>query len=126
MLCAAHEVVDLEPTGFAPAQARRVVREAVAEHLPADLLDTAELLVSELVTNAIVHGAGRVRLAIDCVQREVAVTVSDDEPAPPQLQPERLLSLGGRGMRMVESLAGSWGVNPHLNGHGKDVWFRLP
>jgi anti-sigma regulatory factor (Ser/Thr protein kinase) len=125
-LCAAHEVVDLEPTGYAPAQARRAVREVVAAHVSSAQLHTAELLVSELVTNAIVHGAGRVRVAIDCAEQELSVTVSDDEPEPPRLEPERPMSLGGRGIRMVDSLAGAWGVNPQVNGHGKDVWFRLP
>lgn len=126
MQCATHEVIDLEPSGLAPAQARRVVRRMVSPLVPADVVHTAELLVSELVTNAITHGTGTVRLFVDCVNHCVSVTVSDDDPASPELQPERLLSEGGRGLRMIESLAGSWGVKPHDDGQGKDVWFRLP
>jgi anti-sigma regulatory factor (Ser/Thr protein kinase) len=87
---------------------------------------TAELLVSELVTNAITHGTGKVRVAVDCADHCLSVTVGDDEPTSPELQPERLLSMGGRGLRMIESLASSWGVKPRPDGHGKDVWFRLP
>jgi two-component sensor histidine kinase len=113
--CATHEVVDLEPSGFAPAQARRAVRQMVSPLVPADVAHTAELLVSELVTNAITHGTGTVRLVIDCVNHCLSVTVSDEEPTTPSIQPERLLSSGGRGLRMIESLAGSWGVKPHAD-----------
>lgn len=126
MQCATHEVIDLEPSGIAPAQARQVVRQLVSPLVPADIAHTAELLVSELVTNAITHGAGTVRLAIDCTNRCLSVTVSDDHPAVPELQPERLMSNGGRGLRMIESLASAWGVKPRSDGPGKDVWFRLP
>jgi two-component sensor histidine kinase len=119
-------VLDLEPSGYAPAQARRMLRETVASLVPADVAHTAELLVSELVTNAITHGRGVVRLAIDCADHCLSVTVSDDEPATPTVQPERLLSDGGRGLRMIESLASSWGVSPRNGVPGKDVWFRLP
>jgi anti-sigma regulatory factor (Ser/Thr protein kinase) len=124
--CATHEVIRLEPSGRAPGQARRKVREVLADIVPDDLTDTAELLVSELVTNAITHGSGIVTLSIDCSDDSLAVTVSDDEPTEPQLQPESLMALGGRGLRMIEALASSWGVKPHKDGPGKDVWFRLP
>jgi anti-sigma regulatory factor (Ser/Thr protein kinase) len=102
------------------------VRELVTTLVTAEVVDTAELLVSELVTNAVVHGSGPVRLVIDCTNRCLSISVSDDEPAEPQLQPERLLSDGGRGLRMIESLAGAWGVTPSETGPGKDVWFQLP
>lgn len=126
MSFATHEVVHLEPSGFAPAEARRAVRRVVRPIVSEDVTETAELLVSELVTNAITHGTGIVTVSIDCADHELSVTVSDDEPTEPQLQPERLLALNGRGLRMIESLASSWGVRPHVGGPGKDVWFRLP
>jgi two-component sensor histidine kinase len=124
--CATHEVIDLEPSTFAPAQARRAVRQVVSQLVAPDVAHTAELLVSELVTNAVTHGTGRVRLMIDCANHCLSITVSDDESAAPQIQPERPLSDGGRGLRMIESLASSWGVTQRLDRPGKDVWFRLP
>lgn len=126
MPCVTHEVRDLEPSGFAPAQARRVVREVVTPLVPPDVVHTAELLVSELVTNAITHGTGMVRLSIDCADHTLSVSVSDDEPMPPRVQPELPLAVGGRGLRMIEALASAWGVRAHDNKPGKDVWFRLP
>jgi len=103
-----------------------MVRDVVSTLVPPDVAHTAELLVSELVTNAITHGTGVVRLSIDCANHCLSVTVSDDEPATPELQPERLMADGGRGLRMIESLASSWGVTVRADGPGKDVWFRLP
>ena len=132
MLCATREVIHLEPSGAAPGQARRAVRRvlgsaaAVDAVVSDDVAQTAELLVSELVTNAITHARGTVTVEIDCADHALSVTVSDDEPREPQLQPERPLADGGRGLRMIESLAGSWGVRPRKGGQGKDVWFRLP
>jgi anti-sigma regulatory factor (Ser/Thr protein kinase) len=124
--CAMHEEIQLEPSGSAPAQARRLVRRVLADMVSDDLTDTAELLVSELVTNAITHGTGMVTLSIDCAKDELSVTVSDDDPKQPEIQPERLMALGGRGLRMIDSLASEWGVTPRTDGPGKDVWFRLP
>jgi anti-sigma regulatory factor (Ser/Thr protein kinase) len=124
--CATHEVIRLEPSGSAPAQARRAVRQVLSHVVSDDMSHTAELLVSELVTNAITHGRGVVTLSIDCSEHLLSVTVGDDEPSVPQLQPERLMALGGRGLRMIESLASAWGVRPRDGSPGKDVWFRLP
>jgi anti-sigma regulatory factor (Ser/Thr protein kinase) len=123
---ATHEVIDLEPTGFAPAQARKAMRQLVCLLVPADIADIAELLVSELVTNAITHGTGPVRLVIDCDKQCLSVTVGDDNPDPPELQPERMMATGGRGLRMIETLASAWGVRQRPDRPGKDVWFRLP
>jgi anti-sigma regulatory factor (Ser/Thr protein kinase) len=120
-----HRVVHLEPTVAAPAQARRLVRAALAT-LPRETTDLAELLTSELVTNAIRHGSGQVMLSLNCGDGVLAISVSDDDPRMPFVQPEdELLALGGRGVRMVQRLAQEWGVTPREAGPGKVVWFRL-
>ena len=120
------EVIDLEATGLAPSRARGVVRSFAADLVPDEVLGTAELLVSELVTNAIRHGTGPVRLAIDCVNSHLSVTVCDGDPGVPRIQPERPLAESGRGLRMIDALAGEWGVSRCSTGPGKGVWFRLP
>lgn len=124
--CVSHDSLDLEPSGYAPSQARRMVRQVVTGLVTPDVAHTAELLVSELVTNAITHGSGTVRLSVDCASHCLSVVVSDDDPESPQVQPEKLMSTGGRGLQMMESLASAWGVSPRSDGPGKDVWFRLP
>jgi hypothetical protein len=62
---------------------------------------------------------------VDCDNEGVTITVGDSSSQEPSLQPEQPLALGGRGLRMIETLAGAWGITPRPEG-GKDVWFRLP
>jgi anti-sigma regulatory factor (Ser/Thr protein kinase) len=122
-----HRVVRLEPSLAAPGQARRAVRSALASGLSADTTDLAELLTSELVTNAIRHGSGPVTLVLSCSNGVLAISVGDDAPAMPVLAPDdEALAVGGRGVRMVQRLAQEWGVTPRESGPGKVVWFRLP
>jgi anti-sigma regulatory factor (Ser/Thr protein kinase) len=102
------------------------VRDLFRGVVPLEMTETAELLTSELVTNAVRHGAGVVTLTIERSPDAVSIHVADEEPGEPQVQPERLMSVGGRGLRMVQSLAGAWGVTPRDDGPGKVVWFRLP
>jgi anti-sigma regulatory factor (Ser/Thr protein kinase) len=95
--------------------------------LPAETTDLAELLTSELVTNAIRHGSGEVTLVMHCSDGVLAISVSDDAPAMPFVAAdEEALAVGGRGVRMVQRLAQEWGVTPRDSGPGKVVWFRLP
>jgi anti-sigma regulatory factor (Ser/Thr protein kinase) len=121
-----HRVVHLEPTLAAPAEARRAVRSALDASLPADTIDLAELLTSELVTNAIRHGSGQVMLSLNCGDGVLAISVSDDGATMPFVQADdEPLAVGGRGVRMVQRLAQDWGVTPRERGPGKVVWFRL-
>jgi anti-sigma regulatory factor (Ser/Thr protein kinase) len=119
--------LELEPTLAAPAQARRFVRSTLGDGVTRETLDLAELLTSELVTNAIRHGSGQVSVSVRCRDGvlSVSVSVSDDDAAMPVVPPEEPLALGGRGVRMVQRLAQDWGVSPRENGPGKVVWFRL-
>jgi anti-sigma regulatory factor (Ser/Thr protein kinase) len=118
--------VDLEPTLAAPALARRFVRRTLGDGVSRETLELAELLTSELVTNAIRHGSGHVSVAVRRRDGVLTVSVSDDDAAVPVVPPEEPLALGGRGVRMVQRLAEDWGVSPRENGPGKVVWFRLP
>jgi anti-sigma regulatory factor (Ser/Thr protein kinase) len=124
--CATHEVTQLESTTAAPSKARHQLRAVVEDRVSQDVMEIAELLVSELVTNAVTHGSGPVVLSIDCTDTLLTVTVSDESPEHPKLQPERLMAVDGRGVRMIEALAGAWGVRPRRAGVGKEVWFSLP
>lgn len=86
-----------------------------------DLVEDAVLLTSEVVTNAIVHAGTDliVSVRLDGARARVAVR-DDDATVPSKRQP----SLdGGRGLSLVEALAGSWGT--FRFGDGKAVWFEL-
>lgn len=87
-----------------------------------DLVDTTELLVSELVTNALRHGRGdiRVRLLRDAT---VVCEVWDDGYAQPRRRRAQETDEGGRGLQLVSLLAERWGSR--RTPHGKIVWFEL-
>jgi anti-sigma regulatory factor (Ser/Thr protein kinase) len=92
--------------------------------VPIGIVEVAELLVSELVTNAIVHGSGDSTLLLDIRDDHVHVEVHDSdttldlEPLPIEPSRER-----GRGLAIVDALASSWGVQPRRD--GKATWFDL-
>jgi anti-sigma regulatory factor (Ser/Thr protein kinase) len=94
---------------------------------PADV-DDVVLMVDELVTNAIVHGTGPVRLRLRLDGRELLAEVGDDSPLVPR--PRRAdpaamdWSETGRGLLLVSALADDHGTRPA--GHGKVVWFSRP
>ena len=120
-------VVRLQPTPAAPGEARAVVRQACAVLHDADLSAEAALLASELVTNAVVHGAGLVTVAVQCDDRGVAVAVGDTGEQRPDPRPLDADATTGRGLQIVSRLAGSWGVRDGDGGDAaKFVWFSLP
>ncbi|GAA2250137.1 SpoIIE family protein phosphatase [Actinomadura luteofluorescens] len=90
-----------------------------------DLAETARLLVSELVTNALVHGAGSVGLRL-IRGRGLLCEVHDDGADMPHLRHTEATDESGRGLQLVGHLAARWGT--HRTAGGKVVWFeqRVP
>jgi anti-sigma regulatory factor (Ser/Thr protein kinase) len=80
------------------------------------------LMVSELVTNAVEHGDGPVRVAIGCAGPHLRVEISDDGDGQPVRRYAMPGALSGRGLEVVERLAVQWGWRPLPEG-GKQVWF---
>ena len=103
----------------APARARAWVLEHGAT-LNAQQRQDAALLVSELVTNAVVHGIGTISFRIDVDAGGIRVEVADegDVTVAPTPTPG---AHGGWGLRLVDTIADEWGV---LEGSTR-VWFRL-
>jgi len=108
-----------------PAAARRFVRTAL-ESVEADpaVIESAELLTDELVTNAIVHAACKSHLFIRAVKGVVRVEITDPDDHLPSMAAPDPDALGGRGLIIVNGLASAWGVEPTPTG-GKTVWFEL-
>ncbi|PSM38983.1 ATP-binding protein [Streptomyces dioscori] len=79
--------------------------------LDPSLADDMRLVVSELVSNAIEHGLGRVGLRITETADEVRIEVSDSNPAPARVSWAQDEDPRGRGLMIVASLADSWGVS---------------
>lgn len=108
---------------IAPPLAREFLRRwACPDHLTD--CDDALLLVSELVTNALIHGAPPIRLTMRCTDSRTVVRVSDSGHQPILLQhPVAADAMSGRGLRLLEVIATEWGVG--TNAHGQSVWFTL-
>jgi anti-sigma regulatory factor (Ser/Thr protein kinase) len=89
------------------------------------LVDDAELITSELVTNAIAHAGGVVELRLAALPNSIRISVLDhDMNAIPHMAVERGLQVGGRGLSIVAQVASDWGYE--LTPDGKEVWAELP
>jgi two-component sensor histidine kinase len=108
----------------APRRARFQMRLVCAD-MALSVCETAELLTSELVTNAVMHGEGGIGLAVFVDGAGMRVEVSDDSAARPQLRGAGAGNTGGRGLQLIESCAVAWGATPRAEPAGKNVWFRL-
>src|SRR6059058_528941 len=117
--------VRLTADASAARHARRVVAAALARPDQEEMRDTAALLVSELVTNSIVHAASAVELEIDADGDSVTVRVRDADTGPLVMRAGggSELDEGGRGLLLVDRLAQAWGTEHHAG--RKTVWFRL-
>ncbi|MFG2605715.1 SpoIIE family protein phosphatase [Streptomyces sp. NPDC048514] len=117
---------------LAPGSARALVRAALAEArgVSARLADDAMAVVSELVTNAVVHAGTDVELDWRLEQTGAfVVEVGDRHPSRPPRDPDGGetpydVAEYGRGLRLVATLAESWGVTYRTG--AKTVWARLP
>lgn len=117
-------VLRLQPTRNAPSLARQAVRDCGARW-PAATLYATLTVVSELVTNAFVHGEGVITVAVERGSDAVAVAVADDGPHHPTMLDSTPDAERGRGLVVVNNLASAWGVRPAADGPGKTVWARV-
>lgn len=115
--------VDLPVDATAPTMGRRFVTAALEALGLEEYAEVAELLVSEVVTNAFLHAEGPFRLAVEPAGSTVRVAVTDGSALEPAVQPLDDETLHGRGTHLVDVLAARWGVE-HV-GTGKSVWFEL-
>ncbi len=116
--------LELRPEPGSVVAARAFVRAELSLDCPDELVDTATLLTSELVTNAVLHARTMVRLTVELVRDGVRIAVTDGSPARPVVRSYGTDAPTGRGMQLVERLARRWGVDS-VDGNGKTVWFEL-
>ncbi|WP_404814193.1 SpoIIE family protein phosphatase [Kitasatospora fiedleri] len=109
-----------EPTSV--AKAREAACGWLLERGLDELVDTSELLVSELVTNALRHGRGEIRLRL-LRDKTMVCEVWDDAYAQPRQRRAQETDEGGRGLQLVSLLAERWGSR--RTPKGKIVWFEL-
>lgn len=111
----------LPPSTESVPVARQFAREQL-RHSQSDV-ETVVLLVSEVVTNAVLHARSEVVLLIQQRQDVTRIEVSDASPVPPRLHNFTAESATGRGLRLLDQLALRWGADS--SGTGKVVWFEV-
>ena len=134
-----HATMGLPPVPASAGAARRFVADAAQRWDLLPLLEDAELALTELVTNAILHAATPISISISCAPDGMEIAVFDGSPALPATRPsgdigrdptdsrlhvrEAGAAARGRGLVMVAALAAQWGVSPLSD--GKAVWVRM-
>ena len=106
------------------AVARRFMEETLERWACGDVLDVVNLLVTELVTNAVIHGGSESEVAVLLTGQALRVEVADNHPAVPAPRPtDDDWATSGRGLALVETLSERWGIEPRAG--GKVIWFEL-
>lgn len=109
------------------AEARHQVRDVLHDWSDEDQVDSAVLMVSEMVTNVLMHTDGDALLVAEITgekgSRRIRVDVADSSDELPHRRTPGELASSGRGLVLMELLAGAWGVDPR--GDGKSTWFEL-
>jgi anti-sigma regulatory factor (Ser/Thr protein kinase) len=105
-------------------QARRFVTRFLAES-GVESQDLAEMMVSELATNCLLHTGSDFTVSLEQRGHRLRVEVSDQGEGRPVLRPTDPTSVSGRGLRAIDILSDSWGVDTRPDSRGKTVWFTL-
>ena len=103
-----------------------MTRSHLAEVCPDDTLDVAGLLVTELVSNAVLHAKTDMLLVVDVVPGRVELRVQDGSPEEPALQELDVDAATGRGLAIVEELATRVGRRPRPRTESGVGEHRLP
>jgi hypothetical protein len=121
---AADREIKLDPTPCAPLAARRFVSQHVKELGYPELVEDAETVVSELVTNVVTHAPDSpLRVDISRAGPHIVLKVFDGSPAPPVRMCPDFMAESGRGLHIVEELSIAWGYDTFPG--GKFTWARL-
>lgn len=105
-----------------PRHARELVRDVLGAH-DDELVSSAELLVSELVSNTVLHTSGAPLVEVRLTDDLVRVEVYDTDASMPRRRVPDADSPGGRGLLLLDRIASRWGADPVDD--GKVVWFEL-
>lgn len=116
--------LDLASSTRAPRQARQAIIELVTRSGRTDLGANAALLVSELVTNAVMHAGGPISVSATYLDATLHVEVHDtDQNRVPDLPSPSAADKTGRGLQIVGLLADRWAITSTPD--GKTIWFEL-
>jgi anti-sigma regulatory factor (Ser/Thr protein kinase) len=108
------------PRRAGSASIARLIVTAHGAALPEDRLKSANLMVSELVSNACRHGSGRIELCVHSGADGLEASVHDEGNGTIQ-SPDPRPARGGWGLHFVDQLSDTWGVEDHAS----RVWFKV-
>lgn len=122
-ICRDRLELQLLSTPHSPAVARRRLVERFGADLDSHALQDAQLLTSELVTNAVLHGRGPIELTMLLDETHLTVDVTDHGGGFERTArgPRALDAVGGHGLNIVDALASRWGIQDGSS----HVWFEL-
>jgi anti-sigma regulatory factor (Ser/Thr protein kinase) len=113
---------ELPRASDAPWIARRSISDWFGTELESDELQRAKLLTSELVTNAVLHGKGRIMMRSELHEDSLRVEVIDEgEGFEHEVRRRDFKDLHGRGLQIVEAESSRWGIHEGTT----HVWFEL-
>ncbi len=115
--------VDLPPEPSSATRARTLAREQLEASCSTDTVETVALLVTELVTNAILHARTPLLLTLESCPGHVRICVEDHSIDQPAVRSYESDAVTGRGLALVEQLASTWGVD--TTPVGKVVWCEV-
>jgi len=104
--------------------AREFVARLLAENELPGLVDEAQLVASELATNAVRHARTPFVVSLERIDGHVTISVRDGSSVVPVVEPPGHLATRGHGLMMVNALSLKWGVTVTTDG-GKSVWARF-
>ncbi|MFF3710240.1 ATP-binding protein [Streptomyces phaeochromogenes] len=107
--------------GVWPKRMRRIVRAGLSRWERPELIEDAELLVTELVTNALRHGRGDIGVRLHLSADRIRIEVRDGARETPVLRTATSSDEDGRGLYIVRSIADDWGTSPD----GTTTWCTL-
>ena len=113
----------LEPLPESVPAARELLRELVDGTPFARRLEDGELALSELVTNAVLHGREPIAVTASLGSQVLRVEVTDANPVSPSFSMLDQTAVTGRGLLLISAVSDRWGVDPSPD--GKAVWFEL-
>lgn len=108
-----------------PRAARRFLDEVLERWECQPAIESLQVLISEVVTNAVLHAHSQPEVSVVMLTNSIRVEVSDDSEEMPNVGEPDDLAVSGRGLAMVASESSGWGVSRRPSG-GKTVWFDVP
>ena len=115
--------IELLPVATSAGEARKILRNALSGAESDDSVDAAQVAVSEIVTNALVHAGTPMRLRVMLRGTALRVELRDGSPHLPHQRDYSSIAATGRGLHMVAQMVDRWGAYP--DGRGKVVWFEI-